>query len=93
MFICHRCQKEIELSGRAGRKDTCPICGAALRCCFNCRFYDEGAHNRCREPNSEWVSDRERSNFCDYFSFTDKAKDTPVADTARVRAEALFKKG
>jgi hypothetical protein len=93
MFACYRCHKEIELSGRVGRKDTCPFCGAALRCCLNCKFYDEGAHNQCREPNSEWVSDREKSNFCDYFSFTDKAKEIPVADTTRVRAEALFKKG
>ncbi len=70
MSICYHCQKEMELSGRAGRKDTCPFCGADLHCCRNCKFYDESAHNQCKEPNSEWVSDRERSNFCDYFSFT-----------------------
>ncbi len=93
MSICYHCQKEIEFSGRAGRKDTCPFCGADLHCCRNCKFYDESAHNQCKEPNSEWVSDRERSNFCDYFSFTDKVKETPEADIGRVRAEALFKKG
>jgi len=70
MSICYHCQKEIELSGRAGRKDTCSYCGADLHCCRNCKFYDESAHNQCKEPNSEWVPDRERGNFCDYFSFT-----------------------
>ena len=92
MIACYQCQNEIELSERVGRKDTCPFCGADLHCCRNCKFYDESAHNQCKEPNSDWVSDRERSNFCDYFSFADKAKETPEADIARVRAEALFKR-
>lgn len=70
MIACYQCQNEIELSERVGRKDICPFCGADLHCCRNCKFYDESAHNQCKEPNSEWVSDREKSNFCDYFSFT-----------------------
>ncbi|UCD86171.1 MAG: hypothetical protein JSU92_11290 [Deltaproteobacteria bacterium] len=91
--MCHKCQKEIEPPERVGRKDTCPFCGAELHCCFNCKFYDLSAHNKCREPNSEWVSDREKGNFCDYFSLADKAGKAPEAKVARTKAEALFKKG
>lgn len=32
-------------------------------------FFDEGKANRCREPQSDYVKDRERSNFCEYFRF------------------------
>jgi hypothetical protein len=69
MFICHKCKKEIEIEGKVMRGDLCPHCGSNLHCCMNCRFYDEYVHNKCREPKSEWVSDREGGNFCGYFQF------------------------
>jgi hypothetical protein len=28
-------------------------------------------NNRCREPNAEWVTDRERANFCEFFQLAD----------------------
>lgn len=34
---------------------------------MNCGNYDPSAHNKCREPLAEWVSDREKANFCDLF--------------------------
>jgi hypothetical protein len=34
---------------------------------LNCGNYDPSAHNRCREPQAEWVPDREKANFCDLF--------------------------
>lgn len=71
MYICHKCKKEIEIEGKVGREELCPYCKSYLHCCLNCRFYDEYAHNKCREPRSEWVSDRERGNFCGYFRYKD----------------------
>jgi hypothetical protein len=59
-----------------------------------CRFYDRHAHNQCREPNAEWVTDRERRNFCDYFSFNPAAsagaKAVDRAKTARSKLDQLF---
>lgn len=70
MYCCHNCQAEIEIA-RPGRRDTCPRCDADLRCCCNCAFYEPGAHNDCREPQSDSITDREQGNFCDYFTFRD----------------------
>lgn len=36
--------------------------------CFNCRFYSKGAHYDCRENIDELVKDKDRPNFCEYFS-------------------------
>ena len=47
MKICSKCKNELDLTGTVGRKETCPHCGADLRVCFNCRFYDPGAYNQC----------------------------------------------
>ncbi|MBI5166313.1 MAG: hypothetical protein HY998_01045 [candidate division NC10 bacterium] len=78
-----------------GREETCPFCGYDLHCCLNCRFYDENAHNKCREPAAEWVPDKEKRNFCEYFEFRESVKKpVQIEDKERVRAkfEALFKR-
>ena len=49
------------------RTDECSACSADVHCCLNCGNYDPSAHNHCREPLAEWVSDREKANFCDLF--------------------------
>ncbi|MDI6703869.1 MAG: hypothetical protein QME40_04275 [bacterium] len=94
MKICHHCKKELNITDRIGRGDTCPYCQSDLHCCLNCRFYDEYASNKCRESQSEFVSDRERSNFCDYFVFIEQDMETKredEAEKARTRFEQLFK--
>ena len=40
--------------------------------CKNCQFYAPGHHNECQETQAEWVSEKERSNFCDYFQVSEK---------------------
>ena len=49
----------------------CPQCSRPVRCCKNCTFYEPGAHWDCRETIPEAVSDKERSNFCDYFRLSE----------------------
>lgn len=44
-----------------------------MKTCLNCRFYAPGAANDCREPVSEPVKDKERANFCDWFSPAENA--------------------
>ena len=53
------------------RSTTCTSCGKDLKICYNCRFYSPGVHNDCLETSAEPVRDKDRSNFCDYFSFKD----------------------
>jgi hypothetical protein len=66
-MICHACKNEIKIEGIISRTDECASCGEDVHCCLNCLNYDPSAHNRCREPQAEWVSDREKANFCDFF--------------------------
>lgn len=76
-----------------GRADTCKKCGKDNRACRNCGFYEKGIQNDCREPQAERVVEKERSNFCDYF--TPKKGGgigAPTKDALKAAADALFKK-
>jgi hypothetical protein len=95
MKSCHRCGKELNGTDKVSRTATCPHCGVYLHCCLNCAFYDPHVHNQCREPQSEYVSDREKANFCDFFTFRESGpsgkREGEVAK-ARKAWEELFKK-
>lgn len=94
MKTCYFCKKELDIvGGRVGRDETCPHCHRDLRCCFNCALYDVSS-SYCREPQSEEVRDRERSNFCDFFVFRDRnTRDESVNQIkkAKEKWEQLFK--
>jgi hypothetical protein len=93
---CFACGAAVELAAgeRVGFRDTCSACDADLHVCLNCVHYDSGAYNQCREPNAEWVSDRERANRCDYFALGDSGDGPAHAEPQDARAvlDALFKK-
>ena len=98
-MTCHACRAELQFKERISRTDDCPSCGADVHCCLNCVNYDTAAHNRCREPQAEWVSDRERANFCDFFSPNTKnasankqPPNTTQPGNPRSAFENLFKK-
>ena len=65
---CHGCGTTNEVPTPVSRRESCNRCGAELRCCLNCTFHDRSTYNECREPSAERVVDKDRSNFCDYFS-------------------------
>ena len=69
VFGCHSCGETIALAlgDAVGRQDVCARCDSDLHCCRNCRFFDPAKSNQCSEPQAEWVSDKERANFCGYF--------------------------
>ncbi len=89
---CHHCQHTWELSPPIARSAECPGCRRDVRVCLNCNFYDPGSARSCREEQAEWVKEKDRSNFCSYFT-----PGTPVAgavtDLARSKLDALFAKG
>ena len=66
--MCWKCSLPIDGTKEIFRSSTCPECGADLHSCRNCKFYEVGAHYDCHETIDELVTDKERSNFCDYFS-------------------------
>lgn len=73
------------------REARCPKCAKATHACRNCRFFAPHKSNQCAEPVAETVADRERSNFCDYFSPSQKSGENEVdAEKLRQAAEDLF---
>jgi hypothetical protein len=69
MKLCHHCGRELQLLAKIQRTDGCPYCHSDLKCCLNCRLHDPGANNQCLEPQAEWVTDKDKSNFCEFFDF------------------------
>lgn len=65
-MICWKCKKEIDIS-QIHRTTECPLCRADLHCCKQCSFYSPGSHYDCKETVDDVVTDKEKSNFCDYF--------------------------
>ncbi len=78
------------------REEDCPGCGKDLHSCRNCRHHDPGVNNQCREPDAEWVTDRERANFCERFQLAEEPVARPGPDRgseARLKLDDLFRKG
>jgi len=95
MSACAFCGGSLDPKMRIVRDTECPHCGRDLHACVQCRNYDPHAHNMCREPQAEWVTDRDRRNFCDYFSLSlAGGKGSAVKDrasSARSKLDSLFK--
>ena len=95
MKSCFRCGKAVEIGRTVARTDVCPHCDGDLRCCLNCKFYDRFAHQQCREPQAEFVSQKEKANFCDYIIFRDSTgggKQKGSSSPSKEKLEQLFKK-
>lgn len=67
ILSCFHCGQSIPLNGKIMHRDTCPQCDWDLHSCENCRFFDPGVRNGCREPLAEPPQLKERANYCDYF--------------------------
>ena len=92
MLECYCCGKEIEVAEKITRDDICPHCNKPIRCCQNCEFYSENAHNKCIETAADWVVDKESANFCEYFSLTTKKRKKPkTGKEAQKLFDSLFK--
>jgi hypothetical protein len=72
---CYHCGAAISPELTKQRSAVCPQCSRDLRVCLNCKFYSPGDHWDCRENISELVKDKDRSNFCDWFSPNTKKRD------------------
>jgi hypothetical protein len=92
--FCHKCKNELVFEVKLQRADTCPHCGVDMHCCKNCEHWDPSAHNQCKEHIAEYIPDRERANYCTFFTFKNGVPEDNTARIASSRAklDALFKK-
>ncbi len=97
VFSCHHCGAAVSVAagGKVSKLASCDRCSWDLHCCKNCRFYDLAKHNECAEPMAEWVRDKEKNNYCDYFEPRAGLRAGGGAlgdDQARKKFDQLFKK-
>ncbi len=77
-----------------GRKEECSKCHSDAHVCKNCEHYDPKVYNECRETQADFIAEKERANFCDFFKASTRdglSQDQKKADLLAA-AEALFKK-
>ncbi|MCL2441447.1 MAG: hypothetical protein FWD14_06880 [Treponema sp.] len=96
--MCWYCGSPVNDPDPIGRSLRCQDCGKDLRSCKNCRFFLPGARGDCHETSAEPQPDKERANFCDWFSLDVKyrkhstgTKDREKADSSRDAFNNLFK--
>jgi hypothetical protein len=92
---CRACGTPVEIGEPIPRDSECTSCRRDLRCCANCRHYDARYNNSCRENQADPVEDKERRNFCEYFTFNREpfvaaGKSSSREAEARTRLNALF---
>jgi hypothetical protein len=93
-FGCFSCKKELSYSdSKIGFREECPHCRADVHVCKNCHFYDPKAYNECREPSADVVREKDRANYCEYFTARlGGVGEVDKAAALKAAAEALFKK-
>jgi len=65
---CWKCGTQIKnLLLPFSRYEECSTCKADLHVCLACRHDDAALSSGCREDRAEFVLDRDKANFCDYF--------------------------
>lgn len=90
---CWHCGAELKgIPLPIGRQEECPHCSSSLHVCRLCDFFDTSASHMCHEPMADEVTDKEHSNFCDYFRPRSglSASADEAAASSRARLEALF---
>ncbi|MDR3138666.1 MAG: hypothetical protein LBT95_03215 [Treponema sp.] len=97
--MCWYCGSPVQDEEPLGRSLRCPSCGKDLHSCRNCRFYLPGGRGDCSESQADPPFDKERSNFCDWFSLNPRFKALSAGEkrlkdaavSARSSFEDLFK--
>ncbi|GAB5500416.1 MAG: hypothetical protein PsegKO_27270 [Pseudohongiellaceae bacterium] len=91
---CWKCGSQLKnLLLPFSRYEECTVCKGDLHVCLACRHYDPKLNDGCREDRAEFVLDKDKANFCDYFRANPKAyvaKDDAEARAARARLAELF---
>jgi hypothetical protein len=98
MGMCWHCGTAILDEEPLGRSLRCADCGKDLRCCKACRFFLSGSRGDCSESRAEPVAEKDRGNFCDWFSLNPRyripsegeKKERSSASKAKADFNSLF---
>lgn len=91
---CWNCGKELKnLLLPFSRYEECSYCNADLHVCIACKNYEPSVSDACKEDRADFVLDKDRANFCDYFKVNSRAykkQDNSQAREARAKLAELF---
>jgi hypothetical protein len=86
--MCWYCGSPIKESEPLGRSLRCSDCGKDLRSCENCRHL---LPSGCAESQAEKPAEKDRANFCDWFSLNPKFRESTAADKKAIDSAASAK--
>lgn len=93
-IVCWRCGATVKPDQRPiKRLEQCTACTADLHVCMLCRHYNPRLSGYCAHDHAEPPLDRERANFCQFFTPRPGAYRPPDTDTtasARAGLDTLF---
>ena len=78
------------------RYEECSSCKADMHVCVSCKNFDPAVSDSCREDRADFVLDKDRANFCDYFKANPRAfkkTDGLEAREAKSKLAELFGEG
>ncbi len=91
---CWKCGIAIkEMRSPYSRYEECSACKADHHVCLMCREYDPTVSDGCREDRADFVLEKDKANFCDYFKPRAGAyqeKNDGQEKEARARLAELF---
>lgn len=91
---CWKCGTELkELLMPFSRYEECSYCKADLHVCIACRSYNPSLSNACNEDRADFVLDKDKANFCDFFHVNARSyqkQDNSEAKEARAKLAELF---
>lgn len=92
-LLCYNCKKStgLDLNQNVSRHEECPHCYANMHCCKMCTYYDQSSYNECREPMANRILEKEKANFCDYYSIKGSKDSEKNANDLLKAASSLFK--
>jgi hypothetical protein len=93
-ICCFRCGNSLAaMSLPISRQDECPECAVYLHVCLMCEHFDASVPRQCREDGADDVTEKDRVNFCDWFSPSESAFDPgqkAQVESAKHSLDALF---
>ncbi|NQV71321.1 MAG: hypothetical protein HQ498_14945 [Pseudohongiella sp.] len=94
---CWKCGSELKnLLLPFSRYEECSTCNADLHACIACKNYNPAVADACREERADFVLEKDKANFCDFFKANPKPfrkQDNVEARQAKARLANLFGEG
>lgn len=91
---CWKCGQDLKnLLLPFSRYEECNYCKADLHACLACKNYSSSVSDGCNEDRADFILDKDKANFCDYFRANPKSyqkQDNSEANQARAKLAELF---